>query len=120
MRISVNTQSDQPKIVNRLVTLKEPTDGTGFKTHQVYVSYKLMPRAQADALAKESDVTFLKTALVGWGDPKKGNKGGFDDEEGNPLPFNDEMIEAVCETMWVASGLARAYFDAAIGGRAGN
>ena len=119
MRISVNNKSAQPKIVHRLVTLKEASDGVSFKLHKAKVSFKLLPREEADQLSSEAPVAFLKEVVVGWGDPQTG-KGGFEDEDGNPLPFNDEMMDAVCSESWRVMGLIRGYFDASLGGRAGN
>lgn len=124
--IKINTQrngqnGEAPKhIVHRKAQLSEPANGTGFLKHFVNVSYEILPKSEAETLSNESTEAFLQRVITGWGDPKTG-KGGFADENGEPLDFNNEEHKnAVYDTPWISAGLVSDYFKTAYGVQKGN
>ena len=120
MRIDVDNEIVEAKQVLREITIKEATDGTGFKTFRVKVAFEVIDKDEALDLSREGDDALMTRVLKGWGDPKRGGKGGFDDMNGEPLPFTPEMIAKIMKKTHIATGLVRGYFDVAHGGKLGN
>lgn len=116
----IDTNAPQAKEVRREIKINEPQDGTGYKTHRVVVTFEVLNKDVAKDLTAEGDDALITRVLKGWGDPKKGGKGGFDDANGEPLPFTDEVIADLLNRPWISSGLVRGYFDVAYGGKLGN
>jgi hypothetical protein len=122
MRIDIDNEVTQPKLVTREITIKEATDGTGFKTFRVKVTYELINRDEALDLAREDngDEALMARVLKGWGDPRRDGRGGFDDMNGNPLPFTPETLSKLMKKTNISTGLVQGYFDVARGGKLGN
>ena len=116
----IDTDSPVVKQVRREILIKEATEGSGFKNHRVMVTFEVIDKSEFKALASEGDDAVIERVLKGWGDPKKDNKGGFDDMNGEPLPFTPEVLAKLLEKQWIGSGLVRAYTDVAYGGKLGN
>lgn len=116
----INTSAPQVKEVRREIKINEPQDGTSYKTQRVVVTFEVLNKDDAKDLAAEGDDALITRVLKSWGDPKKGGKGGFDDQDGEPLPFTPDVIAGLLNTPWIASGLVRGYFDVAYGGKLGN
>ena len=108
------------KTVLREISLKEPLDGAGFKTAKVLLNFEIINRSEALDLLKESDVVLLKRTVKGWGDPKRDGKGGFEDEDGNAIPFTPENFDAIMDIPWISAGCGRAYMETAYGAKLGN
>lgn len=109
-----------PKIVRREVTIKEPLNGTNFKSNKVLVELEIIDRDEATDLSKDGDSPLLHRVVLGWGDPKRDGRGGFEDAHGNPLPVTDEMKSKLFAKPWIARGLVEGYFSAAYGAKLGN
>lgn len=112
--------STGPKTVLREIAVNEPIDGAGYKKHKVLASFEVVGKAEATELIKEGDVQLLNRVLVGWGDPKRDNRGGFEDDNGNPIPFSAEKRDEVLDTPWIAASMARGYMECAYGSKLGN
>lgn len=112
------TISKNPKLISRVITIKEPLDGKGYKTHSIKVTFEVIPRDEADDLAKAADNSFMERVVKGWGD-EQGN-GGFKDEDGSNIAFSAETLDAVTNIPWINSGFIKNYFEVAYGGKLGN
>lgn len=116
----IDTDAAVAKEVRREIKINEPQDGSGYKANRVVVTFEVIDKDEAKDLSAEGDDALITRVLKGWGDPKKGGKGGFDDANGEPLPFTPEIIAKLLNKPWISSGLVRGYFDVAYGGKLGN
>lgn len=110
--------STQPKLVTRQVTINEPVDGTTFKPHKVLIHYGISSRKAVMDMVAEENAPLLREVVKGWGDEK--GRGGFTDDNDQPIPFSPEALDQLIDIPYVHIGLIRGYFDAANGGKLGN
>jgi hypothetical protein len=113
-----DSQTRKLKLVTRVITVKEPKDGSGFNERKVRVQYEIIGRKEADQLAKEDDATFLARVVKGWGAADGTNT--FKDDDGAAIAFSEETLASVSDVPWNNAALIRGYFDAANGGKLGN
>lgn len=98
------------------VSLPDPAKPGKWKTHSFIGHFKkLSDQEFRDALEPMTDATlppaervdreneFIQRVLVGWE--------GITDEDGTPLPFNTDQVEAVLNLTEVRSGLFEAAFN---------
>lgn len=107
-----------PKIINRVITIKEPEEGKAYKSHSIRVSFEVIGRTEAEDLTRAGDDSFFGRVIKGWGD--ENGAGGFKNEDGTNLPFTAENLSAVCDLPWINAGFVKAYFEVAYGGKSGN
>lgn len=107
-----------PKLVSRVITIKEPGEGKAYTTHSIRVTFDVIGRQEAEDLTKAGDDSFFSRVIKGWGD-ETGN-GGFKNEDGSNLAFSAENLAAVSDIAWVNAGFVKAYFEVAYGGKSGN
>lgn len=94
------------------VVINEPRDGGGFLSHEIKCEFKLQEQSKMDTLLaqfREDDRDILKVLLVGWT--------GVQNEDGEPMPFNDETRDAFLDLTYVRTALLKAYFDATSGNK---
>ena len=100
------------------VTINVPKDSTsrGGESDQrkVVVQFKVLPRDQADKLFASDDNTvendWLAGVWIGWKD------GDFQNEDGTPLPFNEENRRMLLAIPSVRTAVQLAYYEASLGG----
>lgn len=115
MAIIVNAAKN--KTVTREITLSEPLDGSGFKKHRALFTFEIIGKNEAKGL---SDEELIARVVKGWGDPARSGKGGFENEDGSPVPFSEETLMAYADKSWIAAGIVKGYLDIAFGGKLGN
>lgn len=118
MAIIVNTaKTEKNKTVTREITVSEPLDGSSFKKHRVLFTFEIIGKNEAKGL---SDEELMQRVVKGWGDSAREGKGGFEDEQGNPIPFSEQALAQYADVPWVAAGIVKGYLDIAFGGKLGN
>ena len=108
--------SSAPKLVHRKITIKEPVNVTEYTSHQVFVTFEIIPRSEAESVTKQEGAPLMDRVLKGWGDPLNNGKNGFLDENGAPIEFNEENLTAINNVPWINSALIKAYFEICYGG----
>lgn len=93
------------------VTARVPIDG-GFRDETFHVRFQLASNPEADLSADSLKDAFLRDVVVEIDE--------LVDPHGDPLPWSDEVREAVFALPWARMAILRGYFEAVVGGRAGN
>lgn len=96
------------------VTARMPVDG-GFREESFKATFRVIDPEEAQAFdltTTEGSSGFLKRVVV------KLHEIG--DAEGKPIEWSDEVLAAVLRLPWARAALARTYFGAIAGAKAGN
>lgn len=104
---------EKPSEITWPVTVNVPRDG-GTTTKAVFTGkFKILPGAEFNAIYSGggNDEDLCRNVVTGWGPD-------VSDQEGNPLPFNDENINKMIAIPYVRSGLVAAYLELSQGRKA--
>ena len=93
------------------VTARVPIDG-GFRDEVFEVRFQLASNPDADLSADSLKDAFLRDVVVEIDE--------LVNADGAPLRWSDEVREAVFALPWARMAILRGYFEAVVGGRAGN
>lgn len=96
------------------VRISVPING-GYRDETVEATFRVVDPARLDShdlRTTEGSTAFLKDVLVKLDD--------IADADGKPLPWSDEVRDAVLCLPYARSALAAAYFKAMVGAREGN
>lgn len=107
------TITDEPRFTHD-VTARVPVDG-GFAEETFKATFRVIDPEEADSFAlatTDGSTAFLKCVIV--------RLEGIADAEKKPLEYSDTVRDAVLRLPWARSALARAYFTAISGAKAGN
>lgn len=95
------------------VAVQKPVDGGSFQTERFTARFVLIPHREVEDVltgrVENVDEDFLAKVFVGWGDDVM-------DEDGSPIVFTPEARSRLLSIPYVRSAIARAYFDAMLGG----
>lgn len=97
------------------VTAKVPVDGGGFLEEKFKATFRVIAPDEADAfdlLTNEGSTAFLKRVVVRLDE--------LGDAEGQPIEFSEQVFDAALKLPWARGALARTYFAAVSGAKAGN
>ena len=104
---------DNPTFQHKVVARK-PVDG-GFKEEAFKVTFNLLPAEEQDTYdltTTEGSTSFLRRVIASIDDVA-----GAD---GKLLPYSDELRDKLIAMPFVRAAIARGYFEAITGARAGN
>lgn len=107
------TVTKEPRFTHD-VTARVPTDG-GFREETCKATFRVIDPEEAgafDLMTTEGSTGFLKRVVVRIED--------IADAEGKPIEWSDDVRDAVLRLPWARSALARTYFSAVAGAKAGN
>ena len=96
------------------VKARVPVDG-GFQEERFKATFRVVDPDEAakfDMMSIDGSTGFLKRVVVRLDD--------IGDAEGKPLEWSDAVFDAVLRLPWARSALARTYFMAVSGAKAGN
>ena len=82
------------------VEIKVPTDD-GYKKHKIKVTFKIIDQDRIDELLRNVDNDLLREVVLGWK--------GVQDEDGNEIPFSDDVLERLLKKGFVRTALAHDY-----------
>lgn len=104
---------EKPKEITWPVTVSAPRDG-GNTTKAVFTGkFKLLPNAEFNAIYQNggNDEDLIRNVLTGWGND-------LCDVEGNPMEFNNEMLDQVIAIPYVRNAIIAAYLELSQGKKA--
>lgn len=96
------------------IRVQVPVDG-GHREESFKATYRVMEQSEAESfdLSKTDEITdFLRTAIVSLDE--------IADANGDPLPYNDDVRDAVLNIPYTRLALVRGYFDGIGKSRKGN
>lgn len=96
------------------VKVRVPVDG-GFEEQSCKATFRVIPTEEAaeyDLTDGESSAAFLRRALVSLDD--------LVDRNNQPVPYNDQLRDQLLSLSYFRAAVARTYFEAMAGARAGN
>jgi hypothetical protein len=96
------------------VTARVPVDG-GYIDEKFRATFRTLDPAEAgkfDLMTAEGSTAFLKRAVVKLDD--------IGDAQGKAMEWSDALFDEVLKLPWARAALARAYFSAVAGAKAGN
>jgi len=103
----------EPTFTHEVVT-RAPVDG-GFEEQKFKATFRAIDPEEAetfDIVTLEGSTAFLRRVVVQLHDVV--------DAEGKPVEWNDAVLLAALRLPWARTALARAYFAAIAGAKAGN
>ena len=98
----------RPPHFNVRVTVKPPGDGA--QEQRFTAVCKEIGQTEMDALLAEpqADMALLRAVLVDWREVVDG--------DGQPVPFDAEIREAMAQTPWLRYAIAKRYYQELLGG----
>ena len=75
--------------------------------------FLLVEQAEYDDLARQGDTAIIERVLTGWGEDLRG-------ADKKPLPFCNDVLQAMCRRAYVRTAIVQAYIKGFMGARQGN
>lgn len=95
-----------------LVEVYTPNDKCGHDLSKFTAVFKRIDTDELDKLRKLPAKDVMRAVLVGWED--------FNDQDNNPVPYNEEMLEVLIKVPEALVGLGVAFWNNIIKAREGN
>jgi transcription antitermination factor NusG len=111
-------KSDSPRIVNGWpVVIPTALEGGKIRKDEVLVDYEIVPQSEtndiiqtATAAGQGSDAAILRRSVRG--------VSGFVDESNSPIPFDDALMDMICEAANIRTAMTLAFYDVQAGRKA--